>query len=145
MTIDTYTWLYDSTHVIPWQKAHDSMAVRRLDNFTDSTVWQNMFSKINRRLLTNDTCMPNSQMIFLGIYCKQYFVPISVYTNTIIIMIIKQLAVQWNGYNSKSMGILDIHLSLLKHAYSNTFRIYNKKNENFQIKKSDIFHDFAQT
>ena len=133
MTIDTYTWLYDSAHMIPWQKAHDSMAVRRLDNFTDSTVWQNMFSKINRRLLTNDTCMPNSQMIFLGIYCKQYFVPISVYTNTIIIiMIIKQLAVQWNGYNSKSMGILDIRLSLRKHAYSNTFR-------DFTIKKMKIF------
>ena len=34
--------------------------------------------------------------------------------------------------------------SLRKHAYSNTLKILPPKNENFQIKNSDIFHISAQ-
>ena len=34
--------------------------------------------------------------------------------------------------------------SLRKHAYSNILKILSPKNENFQIKKSDIFYFFAQ-
>ena len=34
--------------------------------------------------------------------------------------------------------------SLRKHAYSNTLKILSQKNENFQIKISDIFHIYAQ-
>ena len=34
--------------------------------------------------------------------------------------------------------------SLRKHAYSNILKILPPKSENFQIKKSDIFHDSAQ-
>ena len=35
-------------------------------------------------------------------------------------------------------------LSLRKQAYSNILKISPPKNENFQIKSSDIFHIFAQ-
>ena len=35
-------------------------------------------------------------------------------------------------------------LTLQKHAYSNTLKILPPKNENFQIKNSDIFHISAQ-
>ena len=35
-------------------------------------------------------------------------------------------------------------ISLRKHAYSNTLKISLPKTENFQIKKSDIFHNSAQ-
>ena len=31
-----------------------------------------------------------------------------------------------------------------KHAFSNILRILSPKNENFQVKNSDIFHNFAQ-
>ena len=34
--------------------------------------------------------------------------------------------------------------TLQKHAYSNILKILPPKNENFQIKKSDIFHISAQ-
>ena len=34
--------------------------------------------------------------------------------------------------------------SLRKQAYSNILKILPLKNENFQIKNSDIFHNFAQ-
>ena len=34
--------------------------------------------------------------------------------------------------------------SLRKHAYSNTLKILPPKNENFQIKNSDIFHISTQ-
>ena len=34
--------------------------------------------------------------------------------------------------------------SLQKHAYSNMLKILSPKNENFQIKNSDIFHISAQ-
>ena len=34
--------------------------------------------------------------------------------------------------------------SLRKHAYSNILKILPPKNENFQIKNSDIFHIFSQ-
>ena len=34
--------------------------------------------------------------------------------------------------------------SLRKRAYSNLLKILQPKNENFQIKNSDIFHIFAQ-
>ena len=37
-----------------------------------------------------------------------------------------------------------IEVSLRKHAYSNTLKILPPKNENFQIKNSDIFHISAQ-
>ena len=33
--------------------------------------------------------------------------------------------------------------SLRKHAYSNILKIFPPKNENFQIKNSDIFHIFS--
>ena len=36
------------------------------------------------------------------------------------------------------------HSPLRKHAYSNTLKILPPKNENFQIKNSDIFHNSAQ-
>ena len=36
------------------------------------------------------------------------------------------------------------NLTLQKHAYSNILKILQPKNENFQIKKSDIFHISAQ-
>ena len=35
-------------------------------------------------------------------------------------------------------------LTLRKHAYSNILQILSPKNENFQIKNSDIFHVSAQ-
>ena len=35
-------------------------------------------------------------------------------------------------------------MSLRKHAYSNVLKILPPKNENFHIKKSDIFHISAQ-
>ena len=35
-------------------------------------------------------------------------------------------------------------LPLRKHAYSNILKIYPPKNENFQMKTSDIFHITAQ-
>ena len=35
-------------------------------------------------------------------------------------------------------------MSWRKHVYSNILKILPPKNENFQIKKSDIFHIFAQ-
>ena len=38
----------------------------------------------------------------------------------------------------------DTFLALRKHAYSNTLKILPPKNENFQIKKSDILHILAQ-
>ena len=37
-----------------------------------------------------------------------------------------------------------IGLTLRKHAYSNILKILPSKNENFQIKTSDIFHISAQ-
>ena len=37
-----------------------------------------------------------------------------------------------------------LHNALRKHAYSNILRILPPKNENFQMKKSDIFHINAQ-
>ena len=36
-------------------------------------------------------------------------------------------------------------MSLRKHAYSNILKILPSKNENFQIKNSDIFHISAQS
>ena len=36
------------------------------------------------------------------------------------------------------------YVTLRKHAYSNILKISPPKNENFQIKNSDIFHIFAQ-
>ena len=39
---------------------------------------------------------------------------------------------------------LRLTIALRKHAYSNTLKILPPKNENFQIKKSDIFHISAQ-
>ena len=37
-----------------------------------------------------------------------------------------------------------IWVSLRKHAYSNILKILPQKNENFHIKKSDVFHISAQ-
>ena len=45
------------------------------------------------------------------------------------------------SYKSHNM----IQISLRKHAYSNILKISPPKNENFQIKHSDIFHISAQT
>ena len=47
----------------------------------------------------------------------------------------------------KEITILKSHCSstsLRKYAYSNTLKILPPKNENFQIKNSDIFHISAQ-
>ena len=41
-------------------------------------------------------------------------------------------------------GWEELERSLRKHAYSNILKILPPKNENFQIKTSDIFHIFAQ-
>ena len=38
----------------------------------------------------------------------------------------------------------EANAALRKHAYSNTLKILPPKNENFQIKNSDIFHISAQ-
>ena len=46
---------------------------------------------------------------------------------------------------NKCMGLLRLApVSLQKHAYSNILKILPKKNENFQLKMSDIFHISAQ-
>ena len=37
-----------------------------------------------------------------------------------------------------------MHFALRKHAYSNILKILQPKNENFQLKISDIFHISAQ-
>ena len=43
------------------------------------------------------------------------------------------------------VNVKDFHqISLRKHAYSNILKILPPKNENFQIKNSDIFHNSAQ-
>ena len=39
---------------------------------------------------------------------------------------------------------MQINNTLRKHAYSNTLKILPPKNENFQMKNSDIFHISAQ-
>ena len=45
----------------------------------------------------------------------------------------------------KKKRMLPIYMDpLRKHAYSNILKILSPKNENFQIKKSDIFHIPAQ-
>ena len=41
-------------------------------------------------------------------------------------------------------NVLSLSLSLRKHAYSNMLKILPPRNENFQIKSSDIFHISAQ-
>ena len=38
----------------------------------------------------------------------------------------------------------DQEVALRKHAYSNTLKILPPRNENFQIKNSDVFHISAQ-
>ena len=43
-----------------------------------------------------------------------------------------------------SIGDLAAKYSLRKHAYSNILKILPPKNENFQIKNSDIFHISVQ-
>ena len=43
-----------------------------------------------------------------------------------------------------SHSICWLRLSLRKHTYSNILKIAPPKNENFQIKKSDVFHISAQ-
>ena len=42
------------------------------------------------------------------------------------------------------MATISAILSLRKHAYSNILKISPPKTENFQIKKSDSFHNSAQ-
>ena len=39
---------------------------------------------------------------------------------------------------------ITVTFALWKHAYSNILKIFSPKNENFQIKNSDIFHISAQ-
>ena len=46
--------------------------------------------------------------------------------------------------NSFLFGVTHFIYSLQKHAYSNILKILPSKNENFQIKNSDIFHISAQ-
>ena len=43
---------------------------------------------------------------------------------------------------SESLSLFQVPIR--KHAYSNILKISPSKNENFQIKSSDIFHIFAQ-
>ena len=44
----------------------------------------------------------------------------------------------------KNAGFQDNIFQLRKHAYSNILKILLPKNENFQLKHSDIFHISAQ-
>ena len=46
--------------------------------------------------------------------------------------------------NSAGYKVVNLGESLRKHAYSNIQKILPPKNENFHIKKSDIFHISAQ-
>ena len=46
--------------------------------------------------------------------------------------------------NWKIVASAMVSFSLRKHAYSNILKILQPKKENFQIKKSDIFHIPAQ-
>ena len=46
----------------------------------------------------------------------------------------------------KSVSFLHVcYMALRKHAYSNILKLSPPKNENFQLKHSDIFHISAQT
>ena len=52
-------------------------------------------------------------------------------------------------YDNRPIQYLDVlytlnNCSLRKHAYSNILKILPSKNENFQIKNSDIFQDSTQ-
>ena len=46
--------------------------------------------------------------------------------------------------NVPAVGRFGSSFSLQKHAYSNILKILPPKNENFQLKTSDIFHISAQ-
>ena len=46
--------------------------------------------------------------------------------------------------SDQGLHCLPSEITLRKHAYSNILKIYHQKNENFQIKNSDIFHISAQ-
>ena len=46
--------------------------------------------------------------------------------------------------NLSNLSWIKKNVSLRKHAYSNILKIFPPKNENFQIKISDIFHISAQ-
>ena len=49
------------------------------------------------------------------------------------------------SFLSENFPFLEVKFSTLrKHAYSNILKILPSKNENFQIKKKDIFHISAQ-
>ena len=51
------------------------------------------------------------------------------------------------NFSNKAIGSINLgkfFFWLRKHAYSNILKILPPKNENFQIKTSDIFHIFAQ-
>ena len=45
---------------------------------------------------------------------------------------------------ASDVGLHCLPMSLRNHAYSNILKIFPPKNENFQIKISDIFHISAQ-
>ena len=49
-----------------------------------------------------------------------------------------------NNFDKKGLEDPVINLTLQKHAYSNILKVLSPKNENFQIKNSDIFHVSAQ-
>ena len=59
------------------------------------------------------------------------------------IVILEQSALLINKKYLKTMKTMTI-FTLRKHAYSNILRILPPKNENFQIKNSDIFQISAQ-
>ena len=57
-------------------------------------------------------------------------------------MIFRQLF--WSDKKKKKKKSNQNNFALRKHAYSNIQKFLSPKNENFQIKKSDIFHISAQ-
>ena len=56
------------------------------------------------------------------------------------------LSIESQGYQLRMHKSVDdvFCITLRKHAYLNILKILSPKNENFQIKNSDIFHVYAQ-
>ena len=51
---------------------------------------------------------------------------------------------EYGAFKPVPVGVCSFANSLRKHAYSNILKKLPQKNENFQIKNSDIFHISAQ-
>ena len=73
---------------------------------------------------------------FLIFFIKAYVV--GTHLNCIDICLYKEVDKKYTCCNLKTTE------TLRKHAYSNILKISPRKNENFQIKKSEIFHISAQ-